>query len=84
MEIQLDIMLQQTCIHEIANDTIDWLYHQVHIDWRSDTMITESLANTRTDCQVGHVMVVHDIEVNNVSTGCNHVVHFLAQLGEVR
>jgi len=46
-------------------------------------MLTESLAHARADGEVGHVVVVHDVEVDNVSAGSDHVVDLLAELGEV-
>jgi hypothetical protein len=36
-----------------------------------------------TKRQVGHIVVVHDIEVYPVSTGRNDVANFFAQAGKV-
>ena len=57
--------------------------HQVNIDRGSDTMITEGLADHGANCQVGDVVVVHDVEVNNVGTGFQNIVDFFTEPGKV-
>ncbi|MNC89932.1 hypothetical protein D3C83_59490 [compost metagenome] len=41
------------------------------------------LAYQRADRQVGHVMVVHHVEMHEVGAGGDHVLHFLAQPGKI-
>ncbi len=41
------------------------------------------LADQRADGQVGHIMVVHHVEVDPVGAGGDDVGHFLAQPGEI-
>jgi hypothetical protein len=40
-------------------------------------------ADERADGQVGHVMVVHHVEVNPVGAGADDLHHFFAEPGEV-
>jgi len=47
------------------------------------TVVAESFADERANGQVGHVVVVHHVEVHHVSA-CQHgVLHFFAQGGHV-
>ena len=46
-------------------------------------MLAQGLADQWADGQVGDIVVVHDVEVNNVCARLEHVVDFLAQLGKV-
>ena len=46
-------------------------------------VLAQRLAHQRADGQVRHVVVVHHVEVHPVGAGREHVVHFLAQAGEV-
>lgn len=65
-------------IREITHDAVDGGHHEVYIDRVRYAVITEALADKRTDGEVGYVVVIHDIEVHDVSS-CRHcVVHFLA------
>src|SRR5699024_8782342 len=68
---------------EIRNQAIDRLEHQVHVDGRGDAVIAQRLADHRADRQVGHVVVVHDVEVHPVGAGFDNVFDFLAQAGEI-
>jgi hypothetical protein len=68
---------------EVRDDAVHRLDHQVHVDGRGDAVLAQGLADQRADGQVGHVVVVHDIEVHDVGAGGQHVVDLLAELGEV-
>ena len=46
-------------------------------------MRLERRADHRAEGEVGHVMVVHHVEVDPVGAGGDHVAHLLAQAGEV-
>ncbi|MNN86455.1 hypothetical protein D3C81_2038790 [compost metagenome] len=46
-------------------------------------MGTDRLAHQRAHGQIGHVMVVHHVEVDPVGAGLGHAADFLAQAGEV-
>jgi len=67
---------------KIRNDAINGFDHQVHVNWRAG-MRTDGFANQRSDCQIGDVMVVHHIKMNDVGARSDDVADFLAQTGEV-
>lgn len=71
-------------IREVAYDAVDGGHHEVYIDRVRYAVITEALADKRTDGEVGYVVVVHDIEVYNVSSCRHSVVYFLTQFRHVR
>ena len=57
--------------------------HQVNINGGGHTVVTEGLADHGTNGQVGDIVVVHDVKVNNVGTGLQHVVDLSTKLGKV-
>jgi hypothetical protein len=63
---------------------IDRLHHQVHVDRHRCRVLAQRLADHRAEGQVGHVMVVHHVEVDPVGAGGDDVAHLLAQAGESR
>jgi hypothetical protein len=56
----------------------------MYIDGRLDSRLAQGLAHQGPDGEVGHVVVVHDVEVNPVGAGGEHRIHFLPQAGEIR
>jgi hypothetical protein len=46
-------------------------------------MLPERLANQRTDGEVGDVMVVHHVEVDDLSAGFDYGINFIAQPREI-
>jgi hypothetical protein len=46
-------------------------------------MRSTGLADQRADGQVRHVVVVHDVEVDDIRAGSQYIVDFLAEPGEV-
>src|SRR3989344_3934627 len=67
---------------------VNGLHHQVHVDGHLraigfDAVLAQGLADHRPEGQVGHVMVVHHVEVDPVRAGVDHVAHLFAQAGEV-
>ena len=71
-----------------AGERVHRLHHQVHIERRLaavalDAMRLQRLRHHRADGQVRHVVIVHDVEVDPVRAGGQHVPDFLAQAGEV-
>ena len=73
----------RTRLDEVTDDTVHGADHQVRINRRGDAVLAQCGAHHRADGQVGYVVVVHDIEVHEVGTGGQHLVHFLTQAGEV-
>src|SRR5690606_14196395 len=72
-----------TGLDEVTDDAIHRLDHQVRVDGRGDAVLAQRRADHRADGQIGHIVVVHDIEVDDVRPGGEDVVHFLPQTGEV-
>ena len=68
---------------KVADDAIHRADHQVRVDRRGDAVLAQRRANHRADGQVWHVVVVHDVEVDEVGASGENVVHFLAEAGEV-
>src|SRR6185369_5101080 len=69
---------------EVRNDAIDGLDHQVHVDGRLHTMLAQGLAHQGADGEIRHIVVVHDVEVDDVRASGKYRVHILTQPGEVR
>src|SRR5690606_32390791 len=68
---------------KVADDAVHRLDHQVHVDGRGDAVLAQRRANHRADGQIGHVVVVHHVEVDDIGTGGENLVDFLAKPGKV-
>ena len=55
----------------------------MHVDGRLDAVAAQRLADQRTDGEIGHVVVVHHVEVDDVRTRLQHRPYLLAQAGEI-
>ena len=53
---------------EIRHDAVHRLHHQVHVERRLAER-PDRLAHHRPDGEVGHVVVVHHVEVHQVGAG---------------
>ncbi len=67
---------------------IDRPHHQVHVDRHGHAggglgVGLEGLADHGAEREVGHIVVVHHVEVDPVGAGGDDVVHFVAQAGEI-
>ena len=70
-------------VDELSDDLIDRADHQMNVDGGSDPVRPQCLADHRPDGQVGNVVVVHDVEVDDVGAGSEDVVDFLAKASEI-
>ena len=68
---------------EIRHQRIDRRDHQMHVDGRFDARLAQRLAHHRTDGEIGHVVIVHHVEVDPVRAGGEHRIDFLAQTREI-
>jgi len=68
---------------EVRNDAVNGLDHQVHIDRRLDTVLAQGLTNQRPDRQIGHELIVHDIEVHDIGAGIEYGGDILAQASKI-
>ncbi|MCY1448020.1 hypothetical protein D9M71_646650 [compost metagenome] len=57
--------------------------HQVHIDRRGNTVTAQGLAELRAHGQVGHIVIIHDIDMDDIGTGGQHLLGLLSQPGEI-
>ena len=55
----------------------------MHIDRRGHTVITERLTDHRSHCEIGYVVIVHDIEMHHIRPGREHSVDLFAQTRKV-
>lgn len=69
--------------NEVLDGSINGGNHEVDIDRGSNSVVTKGLADHGSDGQVGDVVVIHDVKVNNIGTGFEHIVDFLTQPGEI-
>jgi len=67
---------------EVRDDTVHRLDHQVHIDFCLGNR-TNGRTHQRTNGQVGYVMVVHHVEVDNIRAGGDDIDDFFTELGEL-
>ena len=84
--VKADVVRPRVSKHR--RQRIDRLHHQVHIHRHRRAIHffgvrLDGLADHRAEGQVGHVMVVHHIEVDPVGPGVDHAVHLLAQESKV-
>ena len=68
---------------EHLNQGIDRLHHQMHIDWRGDTVIAERLTHHRSHRQVRDIVVIHNIEMHHIRPSLEHGIYFIPQPGKV-
>src|SRR3546814_2292167 len=57
---------------EVGDDAVDRLDHQVHVDRRGHPVLAQRLAHQWADGEVGHVVVVHHVEVHPVGRSEEH------------
>ena len=67
---------------KVGDDAVDRLDHQVHVD-RHLHMRTDRFADERADGEVGDIMVIHHVEMDDVGAGSDDIADFLAEAGKV-
>ena len=67
---------------EVGDDAVHRLHHQMHVD-RHRRVRLERLAHQRPDREVGHVVVVHHVEVDHVGAGGDDRSHLFAESREI-
>ena len=70
------------CIGKGGRQIVDRRDHQMHVDGHAD-VLTQRLAHHRPHGEVGHIVVVHHVEMQNVRAGGLDGLHFLFQPAEV-
>ncbi len=64
---------------EIGDDAIDRLDHQVDVDRRLDAIFAKRFADERTDRQIRHEVIVHDIEMHDIRACIQNGLYILAE-----
>jgi len=67
---------------KIGDEAIDGFDHQVDVN-RYLHMRSNCLTDERPDCQIGNIMIVHDIEMDDIGAGCHDVADFFTETGKV-
>ncbi|MNH24497.1 hypothetical protein D3C79_844310 [compost metagenome] len=57
--------------------------HQVHIDRRGNPVAAQCLAELRPHGQVGHIVVIHHIDMDDIGTGGQYLLGFSAKAGKI-
>src|SRR5450830_925143 len=70
-------------LSKVRDDAVYRLHHQMYINNRIGHWANR-FTDQRADRQVGNVMVIHHVKVNDICARSNHIGDFLTQLGEVR
>src|SRR5690606_38372425 len=55
---------------EVHDELVYGRCHQVHVNGRLDAVVAQCLAYHRSDGEVGHIVIVHDVKVNDVRSRC--------------
>ncbi|MNO72664.1 hypothetical protein D3C76_636180 [compost metagenome] len=71
------------CLGEGLDHAVHRRHHQVHIDRRGNTVAAQGLAELRAHGQVGHIVIIHDIDMDDIGTGGQHLLGLLSQPGEI-
>jgi len=64
-------------VRELADDLVDRRNHQVDVNRRLNAVLAQGAAHHRADGQVGHVVVVHHVEVDRVGASSKHILNLL-------
>src|SRR5690606_40581766 len=70
-------------VNEHTDQIIDRRNHQVHVNGGRHAMLAQSFTDHGTNGEIGHVMIVHHVEVHDIGAGGQHVIDFLTQAGEI-
>ena len=77
-----------TRLGKIRHDPVNRFHHQMHVNRHSAAIGTLRMRAYRcahhwTDGEIGHVMVIHYVEMNDIGTRVNHGTNLFAQTGKV-
>ncbi|MNZ93517.1 hypothetical protein D3C78_1125880 [compost metagenome] len=71
------------CLGEGLDHAVHRRHHQVHIDRRGNTVAAQGLAELRAHGQVGHIVVIHDIDMDDIGSRSQHLLGFFTQAGKI-
>ena len=64
------------------NQIVHRLHHQVNV-YRHRSIRFQRGAHHGAESQIGHIMIVHHIEMNQIRPGLDNTADFLAQSGKI-
>ena len=70
-------------VRKIRGQRIDRGDHQVHVDGRGDARLAQRLAHHGPDGEIGHVVIVHHVEMNPIRARGDHGLHLLPEAGKI-
>src|SRR3989344_950164 len=75
--------IRRAGLGKVRHDAIHRLHHQVYVDVGLDAGLAQRPAHQRSDGEVGHVVVVHDVEMHGVGTGGENMLDLLSEAREL-
>ena len=67
---------------ELRDNGIHRFHHEMNVYW-SACVGPDGLTDHGSDCQVGDIVIVHDVEVDPVGARVDDIADFLSQAGEI-
>ena len=80
--LRVESNVGSSSINEVVDGGIYGRNHKVNVDRGGNSMISKSFAYHWANSEVGDVVVVHNIKVNNIGSCLQYVVDFFSELGE--
>jgi hypothetical protein len=75
--------VRRPCGGEIPHETVYGAHHEMNVNWRSNTMVAQCLANQRPNGQIRHVMIIHDVEMNDVRISGKYGTNLITESREI-
>ena len=61
-------------LSKVPDQLINRAHHQVHIDIGGDAILAQGGTNHRSDREIRHIVIIHDIEMYNIGSCIEHRV----------
>ncbi len=68
---------------EIRHDAVNRLHHQMDVNRGGNAVIAQRFQHHRPDGQIGHIVVVHNVEMDHIRAGCQCIRSVFTQAGEI-
>ncbi|SAI93601.1 Uncharacterised protein [Enterobacter cloacae] len=68
---------------EIRHDAVNRFHHQMHVNGRGDPVVTQCFKHHRTDGQVGNVVVIHNVEMDDIRASRESFGSVFTQAGKI-
>ncbi len=67
-----------TGLGKILNHLIDGRDHQMHVDGGGDAIVPKGLTDHRADGEIGHIVVIHDVKMNDIGACSQYSIDLFA------